>query len=219
MKLLQGETMPAPDKQMRSGGVILAAGQSKRMQWPSALLPLPGGSTLLEEQVKLLSDISCNPIVVVTGAHTLLIRERLPQLQVTWGHNERWQGGIFASLQIGLELSSAADTAGTIILPVTAAGVNAATFKALHSAATSMTKAAAIIPLFHGKRGYPLYASRPFMKKLIALDVAAHDAKLEQQLQKASDIVELSVDDHRTTIDIGTPQEWRQYLNSLSVHE
>src|SRR3989338_2759661 len=110
-------------------GIILAAGQSKRMQWPMALLPLPSGKTLLEDQVALLKKSGCDPIIVITGAHTTITREELPTLDVMWGHNPRWQGGVFTSLQIGLQLALGQKVDGALILPIDIVGVKPETFR------------------------------------------------------------------------------------------
>ncbi|MCA9683555.1 MAG: NTP transferase domain-containing protein [Myxococcales bacterium] len=81
------------------GGLILAAGESRRMGRPKALLDY-GGRSFLAWGVALLRDAQCEPIIVVEGAHPL--RSHADELgEVDWARNVDWQLGPLSSLRRG----------------------------------------------------------------------------------------------------------------------
>lgn len=77
-------------------GLLLAAGQGRRLGQPKALVEI-GGMTLAERGVALLRAGGADPIVMVTGAAPV----SLPG--VITAHNRDWQTGMGSSLREGLE--------------------------------------------------------------------------------------------------------------------
>ena len=77
-------------------GLLLAAGQGRRLGQPKALVEI-GGMTLAERGVALLREGGADPIVMVTGAAPV----SLPG--VITAHNPDWQTGMGSSLREGLE--------------------------------------------------------------------------------------------------------------------
>lgn len=80
----------------RVAGLLLAAGQGKRLGQPKALVRV-GGQTLAERGVALLRDGGADPVIMVTGAAPV----SLPG--VITAHNPAWQTGMGSSLREGLE--------------------------------------------------------------------------------------------------------------------
>jgi CTP:molybdopterin cytidylyltransferase MocA len=76
-------------------GLLLAAGEGRRLGRPKALLRL-GGRTLAERGVALLREGGTDPIVVVTGA----VAVSLPGVIMV--HNPDWRTGMGSSLRAGL---------------------------------------------------------------------------------------------------------------------
>src|SRR5437016_5738418 len=89
-------------KRMRHvAGLILAAGASRRMGTPKALLRI-GGETLLDRQIRLFTTI-CNPIVVVLGHDSdRILAAAIAQDTVTLTINPDPDRGMLSSLQCGL---------------------------------------------------------------------------------------------------------------------
>jgi nicotine blue oxidoreductase len=81
----------------RSGvaGILLAAGEGRRLGQPKALVEL-GGESLVQRGVALLRDGGAEPVVVVTGA----VAVELPGVLAV--HNPRWRSGMGSSLAAGL---------------------------------------------------------------------------------------------------------------------
>ena len=79
----------------RVAGILLAAGSGTRLGQPKALVEL-GGETLAKRGVALLRDGGADPVILVTGAVPVVIREALAV------HNPDWSTGMGSSLATGL---------------------------------------------------------------------------------------------------------------------
>jgi nicotine blue oxidoreductase len=87
-------------------GLVLAAGAGRRMGGPKALLPAPGGGTLVEAAVAALLDGGCDGVTVVVGAERDAVRavvEAMPGASdVDVMECAGWDEGMGASLRAGL---------------------------------------------------------------------------------------------------------------------
>lgn len=191
-------------------GLILAAGASKRMGAPKALLCFDNGKTLLARQVELLSNATCKEVIVVVGAHEDDIRAAHMGLNVCWTVNKQWQLGQFSSLQAGLKEAVKAGYDGTIVLPVDVVGVAPSTVEALIETALRNPHLMAIVPE-HGERGgHPVYLSRQAFEKLIDLDPNDKDSRLDIQLERMEETMLLPVSDPNTVRNINTRDDWER---------
>jgi nicotine blue oxidoreductase len=77
------------------GGVLLAAGEGKRLGTPKALVEV-GGRRLVDRGVELLAGGGASPVVVVTGAVNVDVTG------VITVHNPDWATGMGSSLAAGL---------------------------------------------------------------------------------------------------------------------
>src|ERR1017187_6615212 len=82
-------------------GILLAAGESRRMGFPKPLLSYQG-TTFLEHLLGVLEG-QVNPLVLVLGAHAERIRRavRIPD-SVVVAINENYAAGQLSSLQVGI---------------------------------------------------------------------------------------------------------------------
>jgi CTP:molybdopterin cytidylyltransferase MocA len=90
-------------------GILLAAGQGKRLGQPKALVEF-GGITLAQRGVALLRDGGAAPVVVVTGA----VPVDLPGVLAV--HNPDWRSGMGSSLATGLATVPGSCSAAVIAL-------------------------------------------------------------------------------------------------------
>lgn len=86
----------APGQERHIAGLLLAAGEGRRLGRPKALVEL-AGERLVDRGVRMLSAGGCAPVLVVTGA-----------AKVTVGgarevHNPDWARGMGSSLRTGLD--------------------------------------------------------------------------------------------------------------------
>lgn len=84
------------------GGLLLAAGGSRRLGTAKQLLEFRG-KTLLHRAVKALVETACDPVVVVLGAEIDRSKTEIEDLPVTVIVNDDWESGMSSSIRIGLE--------------------------------------------------------------------------------------------------------------------
>ncbi|HEY7433269.1 MAG TPA: nucleotidyltransferase family protein [Streptosporangiaceae bacterium] len=90
-------------------GVLLAAGQGKRLGTPKALVEI-GGQRLVDRGVALLAGGGASPVVVVTGAATVAVTGAATV------HNPDWATGMGSSLAAGLRALPVSSAAAVIAL-------------------------------------------------------------------------------------------------------
>src|SRR5271165_1161139 len=90
-------------------GILLAAGEGRRLGQPKVLIML-GGQSLARRGIALLRDGGTDPVIVVTGAAGLHPGDT-GQPSVVTARNPDWQTGMGSSVAVGLAAVPAACTA------------------------------------------------------------------------------------------------------------
>ena len=188
-------------------GLVLAAGESRRMGFPKALLEYRG-ETFLDRSVRLLEPY-CSPVIVVLGAGAGEIRSRAlrPALFVV---NPDYRRGQTSSMQAGLR-SVPAQSEGVLFTLVDHPAVDPSTVAALVSAAAP--GALVRMPRMGGERGHPVWFSRALIPEFLALseDGAARDVVRRH----APETHFLDVQDPGILADIDDPSAYRALVGSL----
>lgn len=86
--------------EVKVGGILLAAGGSRRFGSPKQLFEFEG-KTLLRRAAETLSASKCDPVVVVLGAETERSRTEIGDLSFVV--NKDWESGMSSSIRVGLE--------------------------------------------------------------------------------------------------------------------
>jgi molybdenum cofactor cytidylyltransferase len=92
--------MTAGDKK-KIGGLLLAAGASRRMGRPKQLLSFKGRS-LIRTAAETLVHSACEPIVVVVGAEREACINEIDDLNLDVFVNDDWRAGMSSSIKSGL---------------------------------------------------------------------------------------------------------------------
>lgn len=184
---------------MTTVGIVLAAGGSRRMGSPKALLRGADGVPLAVRQAARLRAGGCEPVAAVLGSEIERIRRELP-LELATVENPRWAEGRASSLQAGI--GAFPDAEGFLFLPVDAVGVKAETIRALVAAA-GREPAWVWRPVCQGRKGNLLWISRQAGAELLRLPV---DARVDEWAQGQAQ--ELEVDDPAILRNVNTPEEW-----------
>ena len=87
---------------MKTGTIILAAGDSSRMGGEPKQLLTYKGQSLIRRATETALALQCGPVVVVLGAHRARIVPELTGLPITLVDNPSWLSGQASSLKTGL---------------------------------------------------------------------------------------------------------------------
>ncbi|MFN0167741.1 MAG: NTP transferase domain-containing protein [Bryobacteraceae bacterium] len=187
---------------MKIPAVILAAGESRRMGSPKALLVYQG-ETFLSRLIRVLGT-SCDPVVVVLGHDAALMRQAV-QGGARIVENRQYALGQLTSLQTGLR-SVPADAAYVLFTLVDHPAVSEATIAALVNAPDSPVA----VPRFEGRRGHPVRLRREVAREILALP-SAGQAKTVMRAHAAGTLY-LDLDDPGVVDDIDDPEAYRRLL-------
>jgi molybdenum cofactor cytidylyltransferase len=183
-----------------SAGLILAAGESRRMGFPKALLPYRE-ETFLDRLARLFAA-RCAPVIVVLGAEAERIRAGVHPA-ATFVVNPDWARGQTTSMQCGLR-AVPPDADGVLFTLVDHPAVRPATIDALLvEPCTALVR----VPRCHGHRGHPIWFSRELIAEFLALPEtgAARDVVHSHAAQTEF----LDVDDPGILADIDDPEAYR----------
>lgn len=190
---------------MTIAGLILAAGESRRMGSPKALLRYRD-ETFIDTLIGRLTRF-CDPVIVVLGAHADEIRNavRRPATFVT---NERYLTGQTSSMQCGLRAVPPA-AAGLLFTLVDHPAFESATLKDLLAPPLPLLR----VPRYGGKRGHPIFFRRELIAEFLAMPetgaardiVRAHAAETEF----------IDVDDPGILADIDDPAAYERLTGAL----
>lgn len=182
--------------------IILAAGESRRMGTPKALLDFDG-KTCLEIVLDTCRRSRAASPIVVLGFREADIRPYVPPGIIVIV-NRAYQLGQTSSLKAGLG-GLPQESEGILLLPVDCPLVRPATIDALLLATRPI-----VLPVYEGKRGHPALFQRRVVSELLALadEQPAHDVVRRD----AARVAELSVDDPGVVLRLNTPEEYERAL-------
>jgi molybdenum cofactor cytidylyltransferase len=190
---------------VRVAGLILAAGESRRMGRPKALLELDG-RTFLACGIELLCAARCAPVLVVDGAHRL---DEITGAEVV--HNEAWQRGPLSSLQVGLRraLEVEPDIDAVLVHHVERPRVRVDTLQTL-LAALAREPEGIWQPTHLGRSGHPIVWPRSLFDELLALDPSHASARELLRGSAATRRRKLDVEDPGVLDNFDTPDDLEQ---------
>jgi len=201
--------------------VILAAGESRRMGTPKALLPLPASAAATEgitTFVEHLRSIAQHPRIglrrVVLGAHAEEIRSRAQLAPADVVVNAEWASGQLSSIQAAIRSlpggSAPLTTGGTdgIMLflvdqPLITAGLIGELVGQFYS-----SKKRIVIPTYNGKRGHPvIFASSLYDELLAAPEEQGARAVVWRH---AKDVLEIPTDEEGVVLNLNDPETMKR---------
>jgi molybdenum cofactor cytidylyltransferase len=200
------------------GGVILAAGESKRMgrdkallPWPPDAPPLKGAAaalsgTILSAAIQALSQF-CDMVIVVAGNNERALEPVAYGCGAFLVRNPNPERGQFSSLQTGLQevLSRGRDSA-----MVTLVDRPPASLSTLSRLAGEFQKKAhsvwAVVPEYQGKHGHPILIGRELMEAFLRAPATANAREIEHANQQR--IAYVAVDDAAVAENVDTPEDY-----------
>ncbi|MGD1018837.1 MAG: nucleotidyltransferase family protein [Verrucomicrobiia bacterium] len=188
--------------------IILAAGESRRMGQPKQLL-LFGGTTMIECVIDALQSPRVDEIRVVLGYKADEIAAKIAHTHCKIVRNERYQQGMFTSMQAGLR--DLPKGAKMVMLAVCdQPRLKRETVETLIEKFEN-ERHKILIPSYNGRQGHPPLLRAGYAKEILAMDesmtlkhfYAAH----------ADDIARLVVEDEGVLIDIDDRETYERELN------
>jgi molybdenum cofactor cytidylyltransferase len=186
----------------RIEGILLAAGESRRMGFPKPLLRINGETFLTHTAKSMLAAVE--RLIIVLGAHREAVRGSIPVDKRIWViENPDYSSGQLSSIKAGLRAVSA-QADGAIVHLVDHPTVRPETFGRLASEYQSSGKAI-LIARCRGHRGHPVLFDRSIFDELqrAPMDVGAH-AVVDRDAYR---VVYLDVDDPGVVLDLDTPAD------------
>ena len=192
---------------MRVVGVVLAAGESRRMGRLKALLPF-GPHTVIEQVLQPLLQADLAAVTVVLGYRAADIAAVLDGLPVQLLHNPQYQHGMTTSVQVALRDITPIPEAYLLAL-VDQPHLRLDLIQQL-LAAFAHTRKGLVIPTYEGKRGHPIILSAAYRQDVLALG-------LDQGLNVVTrghpdDTLEVPVSSDDILRDMDYPEEYEAEL-------
>jgi CTP:molybdopterin cytidylyltransferase MocA len=184
-------------------GVILAAGESRRMGSPKALLPI-GGETFARRAVRVAREAGLEPVRLVVGSALPDLAAAHPELVPLLVTNPHPEQGQLASLRVGLA-SLPPEVDAAVVHLVDHPLVTAETVRALLRARRA-TAAAIVVPVAGGRRGHPVLFGREIFAELetCPLDLGAR-AVVAGRPER---VLEVEVNDGGIHVDVDSPADY-----------
>lgn len=195
--------------------IVLSAGESSRMGSPKALLPI-GGVVFIERIVQSLKATKVGKIVVVLGHNAAEIEKKIACLPVTVVVNEDYAKGQLSSLIAAVRSLEADKDAekvdGILVHLVDHPFINPALVNQMVERFYALKKLI-VVPRHKGRRGHPVLFSRELFPELLSTPLEL-GAKAVVHAHR-DETLEIETEYEGVTIDIDTPEEYRQYLGRL----
>jgi molybdenum cofactor cytidylyltransferase len=185
---------------VNAAALILAAGESRRMGTPKALLPFRG-ETFLDGLIGKLQRYA-DPVIVVLGHDAETIRSGV-QRDARFVTNTNYAQGMLTSLQCGLR---AVDSAHAIFTLVDHPNASDSTIGEVLNA----PEAPIVIPRFRGKKGHPVRLHRTVIDELLALPITGKPTDVLYRHVDATQFLDL--DDCGIVDDIDDVQAYQDLL-------
>ena len=189
--------------------VVLSAGESSRMGRPKALLPIDG-QTFIERIVAALKQTCVGNIIVVLGHKADEMRPRIEHLPVEILINSDYKLGQLSSLQVAVRhLEKIADCDGMLVHLVDHPYIDPALVATMVDRFYQSGKLL-VVPRHGGKRGHPVIFSRTLFGELLAAPMD-QGAKAVVNAHR-DDTLEIDSKDEGITVDIDTPELYKQHI-------
>jgi molybdenum cofactor cytidylyltransferase len=183
-------------------GIILAAGESRRMGYPKPLLDI-GGRTFIEHIAETMLAIVPR-LIIVLGAHRERIRAAIPRdARITIVENPNYPRGQLSSLKVGLTAIQP-DAAAALVHLADHPMVRAETFQAIVDSYDRTSKPI-VIARHDGHRGHPVIFDRSVFSELLSApeeEGARHVVNADQ-----SRVTYVDLEDPGINLDLDTPAE------------
>jgi molybdenum cofactor cytidylyltransferase len=187
-------------------GLILAAGESRRMGRDKALLAYRG-RTFLETIIDHLHAAGIEKVTVVLGHHAETIQATIDLGAVRVVVNHAYQRGQTSSLQLGLTALAADSPDGIVLCLVDHPAVSGEVIRTLKERFESAC-APVLIPTHQAQRGHPVVISKVLFPELLSLQSEEPANMVIRKHRDATQFVEVA--DPGILLDVDDPATYKR---------
>jgi molybdenum cofactor cytidylyltransferase len=186
----------------RIEGILLAAGESRRMGYPKPLLRI-GEDTFISRSAR--SILAMVPrLIVVLGAHAERIRPAIPAHPgIVTVENPHFEAGQLSSLKVGLGAVSH-DCEGVLVHLADHPLVKPSTFENV-VAGFARGRGAIVIARCSGKRGHPVIFGKSVFREL--LEAPENEGARAVVIRDPDRVIYVDVEDPGVSLDLDTPAD------------
>jgi len=188
--------------------IVLAAGESKRMNAPKMLLPFRG-STILETTIGNIAESEVSNIMVVLGAYSKEILSVVDNMPVTYCINDKYKDGMLSSVKCGFRNLPPVFESVLVFpgdQPLISPGIINEVIKAWRR-----TSKGIVVPVYRKKRGHPLLIDYKYREEINRLDA---DKGLRSLAEKyPDDVFEVETDSKCILKDIDNKEDYFEEMN------
>ncbi len=183
-------------------GIILAAGESRRMGYPKPILEI-GGRTFIEQIAETMLAVVPR-LVIVIGGHRERVRAAIPSdKRIAIAENPNYSRGQLSSLKVGLGVVQP-DSAGAIVHLGDHPMVRVETFRAVVDS-YNRTGKPIVIARHDGHRGHPVIFDRAMFGELMS--APEEEGARYVVNADASRVTYVDLDDPGINLDLDTPAD------------
>ncbi len=190
---------------------ILAAGESRRMGRPKALVPFEG-LTFVEHLLQATKHPRVGIVRVVLGANAESIQAELKLDQETVVVNQDWQQGQLSSIQSAIRSLPADETAGLLLCPVDHPLISSQLVSRLIAEFDSDRKLI-VVPTYQGRRGHPVIFHASLYAEL--LDASPNVGARQVVWAHPDAIAEIETDEAGVILNLNDLETMRKALGQL----
>ena len=190
-------------------GLILAAGESRRMGKPKALLEI-GGETFLDRLIRVMGE-SCSPVIVVLGHEAQRIRSALNQAgTAAFVPNQDYGRGQLSSLQCGLA-AVPSEAEGVLFTLVDRPFVEPSTIARIRERFQErVPPEVLVVPRVGLRHGHPVCLARELIPEFLSLPPEAQARDVIHR--HAGETAYVDVEDTGTLADVNDPEDYQRLV-------
>ena len=190
-------------------GMILAAGESKRMGKPKLLLPF-GEKTIIETIIDSVIQSKLDDVLVVLGAHREKIEKKIKDFSIKIVVNPNFKNDMLSSVQCGFR-ALPEDVEASLVILGDQPEISSALINKIVEA-YKKSKKGIVLPVFRKNRGHPVLIDMKYQGEIEDLNP---DLGLRNLVYKhAEDILEVEVITPSILQDIDTIEDYNRELKS-----
>jgi CTP:molybdopterin cytidylyltransferase MocA len=196
-------------------GILLAAGESKRMGGQFKPLMKWGKTTVIDACIKNLKKTRLGEIIVVLGHREADVRTRLAGSGVSYAINHDYKKGMISSIKTGMAMAGSQTDAFLIAL-VDQPMIPSELINRLVIVHSDNAESRITVPVFEGRHGHPIIISREYEPEIMALPDDAPEGLRGFIHKHRDDLTEVEVESSVILEDIDTPEDYARYAKELA---